>query len=199
MAHPTTVEKGSPADLQIRLDARADSIRRHLAALRHELTSASSFKADFEAAGRPALDEVREHPERSLMLSAGAGAAVGALLGLSAWRQKRKEVRSQAGAARMALASLLGGASGVLAKGKRTDEAIKQFAEKHGPLVVYANAPSPTKGSIHETLDLAVKTALGFGVKTGMDLLTKKLTGKPEVFQAAKDATESPPPERPYG
>ena len=46
-------------------------------------------------------------------------------------------------------------------------------------------------GADRETFDLAVKSALGFAVKAGMDQLSKRLTGTPEVFAAARESGEN--------
>lgn len=195
MALQSTADKRTTLDIQREIDARADDIRRRLAALKHELTTFS----DVTAAGQPVLDRLRADPERAVALGAGAGFALGSVSGLLAWRRRRKEVRSEGHAARTLIASLLGEASAAVAKGQKPEVALREWAKGKGPLVYYAPAPTPARGAVREQLDLAFKTAMGFALKAGMDQLTKKLTGKPEVFQAAKDATANPPPERPFG
>ncbi len=121
-----------------------------------------------------------------------AGAAVGLLSGLLG-RALRREEDEQEGVMRLLTHSLLDEAARRAARGEDPKRALERVARRRAPVVQYTPAPPASPGAVRQSFDLALKSALGFGVKAGMDLLTKQLTGKPEVIQAAKEAAENPP------
>lgn len=183
----------SSAELRARLDARQRDIQNHLAGLRHELSTV----ADVTVAGRPVLDHVRSEPLRALAVSAAAGATLGVLVAALGRLFRQKPDESEEGVAvRLLVGSLLDEAAERVARGEDTDVALRRAARRHSPTIYYAPQSASARGMVRETLDLAVKSALGFAVKTGMDVLAEKLTGTPEVFAAVEEVEQNPPPRR---
>jgi ElaB/YqjD/DUF883 family membrane-anchored ribosome-binding protein len=177
-------------EIRLRLAAREKSIREHVAALKTEVTSVE----DVTVAGRPVLGHVRAHPLEAVGIAAASGAAVGLLVGALRRALSRPEEESEeALTIRLLVTSLLDDAAERVARGEDANGALRRAASRHAPTIYYApNTGHTAKGTLRETFDLALKSALGFGVKAGMDLLTKRLTGTPEVFTAAKEASENP-------
>jgi hypothetical protein len=176
------------SDIRSRLAARERSATERLAALRDEVTTLD----DLTVAGRPLLDHVRAHPLGAVGAAVVAGAAIGALTGVLG-RAFRRDEDEQEGVMRLLTQSVLDEAARRAALGEDPARALERVARRRAPVVQYTPAGPTAPGPIRQSFDLAIKSALGFGVKAGMDALTKQLTGKPEVIQATKEASENPP------
>ena len=176
------------ADIRSRLAARERSVTDRLSSLRDEVTTLD----DLTFAGRPLLDHVRAHPARAVVVAVVAGAAVGALGGLLG-RALRSEDDEQEGVMHLLTQSVIDEAARRAALGEDPQRALERVARRRAPMVQYTPAAPAGPGPIRQSLDLAIKSALGFGMKAAMDTLTKHLTGKPEVIQAAAEAAENPP------
>jgi hypothetical protein len=175
-------------EIRERLAARERSVGDRLASLREEVTTLD----DITVAGRPLLDHVRARPAHAVVTAAVSGALVGAAAGLIA-RAFRSDEDEREEVMRLLSDSVVDEAARRAARGEDPARALERVARRRAPMVQYT-APGPSHGTIRQTFDLALKSALGFAVKAGMDALTKQLTGKPEVLQAAREATENPPP-----
>jgi hypothetical protein len=176
-------------EIRERLAARERSVGDRLAALRDEVTTLDHFTV----AGRPLMDHVRAHPVRALVTAAAAGAFVSVAAGLIG-RAFQGEEDEQEGVMRLLTASVIDEAARRAALGEDPARALERVARRRAPMVQYTPpAPAP-HGTVRQTFDVALKSALGFAIKAGMDALTKQITGKPEVIAAAREAGENPPP-----
>lgn len=183
----TSAKEPSLDELRARLDARESGIRDHLAGLKAELTTLD----DLTVGGRPLLGHVRASPVRAVAYTAAAGLVVGVLSGLAA-RRHHEEASDEEQTIRLLTTALLDDAATHVARGDDTQTALRRAARRHAPTVYYAPQPE-VRGTIRETFDLAVKSAIGFGVKMALDMLSERLTGTPEVFTAAEEAADHPP------
>ncbi len=176
-------------DLRARLEARETGIRDHLAGLKAELTTLD----DFAVGGRPLLDHVRADPMRAVAYSAAGGAVVGVLAGLvSRWR--REEASDEEQTLRLFTTAMMDDAAEFAAHGDDLKQALRKAARRHAPTIYLAapgSAGTQARGAIREGFDLALKSAMGFGVKMAMDMLSKRLTGTPEVFTATQEASDN--------
>ncbi|HLA63531.1 MAG TPA: hypothetical protein VK610_03840 [Rhodothermales bacterium] len=196
----TPVSKPTPAEavraeevlttdeIRERIAARETGIREHLAGLKNELTVLD----DVTVGGKPLLGHVRAHPMRALAYAAAAGAVVGVLSGLLSRMRRDDDGTEEEQTIRLLTSALLDDAADRVARGASVADGLRRAARNHAPTVYYAPGPV-TKGPVREAMDLALKSALGFGVKMGMDMLSKHLTGTPEVFTAAEEASDNPP------
>ncbi|NNF56663.1 MAG: hypothetical protein HKN04_00335 [Rhodothermaceae bacterium] len=179
---PTSVE------LKQRLETTGRSIEARMDALHHELTTV----ADITVAGRPILDHVRERPLYFAGLSLAGGLVMGLLSGTRARAKRRPEMDEHTEVLRLYTAYLLDEAADRVARGKRTDEAIGRTLKRRPPLISYEPPPPPRRSTLGETFDVAVKTAMGFGVKMALDRLGQRLTGEEEITEAVKEADPKP-------
>ena len=75
-----------------------------------------------------------------------------------------------------------------VALGGDPERSLKRVIRRRAPLVNYRPPDPEPAGPIRQSFDLAVKSAVGFGLKAGLDMLTKQLTGKPEVMEAVAES-----------
>jgi len=172
----------SADEVRQRLIARERDIRYHLDALKHE---ALTVFDDVNLGGRPVIDRIRERKEEALALAAGAGVVVGLLFGLRA-RAKRRPDEEDASVqliqARLNVA--LDQAAHRVARGAEAKDAIEGAMETMP--VVYGDGskiPRP-RSAAQQAVEVAVTTAVGFGVKTALDLLVRRYTPHDETFEA---------------
>ncbi len=175
-------------EVRQRLVARERDIQYHLDALKHE---ALTVFDDVNLGGRPVIDRIRERKGEALAVAAGAGAIVGLLFGLRA-RAKRRPDEEDASVqfiqARLNVA--LDQAARRVAHGAHADEAIEGAMEAM-PVIYGDGSKIPqAKGAGRQALEVAVTTAVGFGVKTAMDLLVRRFTPHDETFEALVDAAD---------
>ncbi|HEX8386851.1 MAG TPA: hypothetical protein VF576_11745, partial [Rubricoccaceae bacterium] len=178
--HETT--KRSSAELRALLDARQNDLQFRIQALKEELTNPSTVMVG----GRPLPDVLRHNAWRYAGLAGTGGLAVGVVLGILAHRKRRPAPEEGLDLVRARLSSFLDDAAEHVRRGASSDEAVRRTL-RHTP-VVYAppaeQAKSQARSSIREAVDMAVKSAVGFALKTAMDRVTKKLTGREETFAA---------------
>ena len=175
-------------ELRQLLEARAHDISGHVRALKHELSTV----ADITVAGRPLLDHVRQHPLQYVGGSLVGGLVMGLLSGLRARAKQRPEMDERTEVLRMYTAHLLDEVAARVAKGEETEKAVARTAKRRPPLIVYEPPGPVPRSTLSETLDIAVKTALGFGVKLALDRMAERLTGETEVVDAIAHADAGP-------
>ena len=173
----------SSVELRARLDARERSIQQHLSALEHEVTTVS----DVTVAGRPLPDAIRSGGLRYPALVLAGGLLLGLLLGLRKRGRRQPERPEHDEFLRLYAASVLDAAARRVARGEATDAAIEKTLRRRPPLVYYRPTEPERRGTLAETWDVAVKSALGFGVKAGLDTLAQRITGQPELFRAVEE------------
>lgn len=176
----------SPEDIQAQIVSRERDMKYHIQALKGELTDVLE---DVNVAGRPLPDRIREKPLQALGLAGGAGALLGLTWGLVQRARRRPAPDDGLDFTRARLAFLIDEAAYKVAKGTPAEEALRTTAR--ATPAVYADrdprAPVP-RTPAQQAFGLAFNTALGFGIKTALDLLTKKLTGHSETFEAIDKA-----------
>jgi hypothetical protein len=187
-AEPVRAEEVlSMSDIRSRLEARERSAAGRIAALRSEVTTLD----DITLAGRPLLDHVRAHPIGAVLGAAAIGTAAGMVAGLVG-RAMRGETDEREGLMQMMTTSIIDEAARRAAIGEDPERALKRVIRRRAPLIQYS-PPAPTpQGPIRQSFDVAFKAALGVGAKAAMDALTRRLTGKSDVIQAAVEAGENP-------
>ncbi len=182
----------SPEDIQARITARERDMKYRLAAIKHEVASLGD---DVTFAGRPLLDWIRERKVLAVGVAAGAGALVGILWGVAKRESRRPDPDDQIDFIRARMTSLLDEAAHKVARGASTEDAMRH-AMRSAP-IVYTDAPArdsmpaaQTKSSVRQTIDVAVKSMLGFALKAATDQLTQKLTGHKTIGDAVKAADD---------
>lgn len=180
----------SAEDLQDRLKARRRDIQFRLSAIQHEIVQVAE---DVNLGGRPLMDRVRERPLAALGLALGAGATLGLLWGFGKRARRRPVPDHAADIIRLHTARMFHSASQRVARGMTVDEALEHEVRDRPVVFIPADEEPAIKQAVSTTrqmVDTALKTAIGIGVKTGMDHLTKRLTGHEETFEALKDAAD---------
>ena len=184
----TTYPTPSSAELRARLDARAQSISDRLSTLQHEVTTVT----DVTVGGQPLPDFLRARAVLYAGLTLAGGLALGLLSGFRARAARRPELDEKVEVLRLYNALLIDDAAKRVARGETPDEAVEQVLRRRPPIVYHAPpAPSP-RSTLSETFDVAVKTAMGFGVKMALDRLAQRFTNEDELFAAAKAVKNDP-------
>ena len=189
---PVTVGDGVALDqltadqIRARLAARERDLKYHVAALKHE---AATVLDDVVVDGRPLMDRIREKTGLALGVAAAAGAFVGMLFGLRA-RAKRRvsppEDHVEFVRARLALA--LDEAAGRVARGASVEEAMQASMATVPAVFGDVQVPEHHREARQTALDVALQTAVGFGVKTAMDLAIRRYTNSDGAVDALADA-----------
>ena len=181
------LESMTPEDIEKQIVARERDMKYQIEAIKNELVTIAD---DVNIGGRPFLDVFRANPERALAIAGAVGATVGVLLGVWSRRRRRPEPDDGVEFVRARLATLLDEAAWKVANGTTTDDALKHTF-KTVPAVYSDRQPVSTPGREHDSVGgLVLKTALGFGLKTALDLLTQRLTDEDETFEALADAAD---------
>lgn len=171
-----------------RLTARERDIQYHLDALRHE---ALAVLDDVNVGGRPLIDRIRQRPVQAALAAAAAGALVGLLAGLRARSKGRPAPEDHVDFVRARLSVALDDAAHRVARGEEVEAALRGSMATMP--VVYGDAAGgaeQARSSAREAVDVAVKSAIGFGAKSLMDLVIQRYTGHEETFSALSDAAD---------
>ena len=172
-------------EVRRRLVARERDIQYHLDALKHETLSVLD---DVNIDGRPLMDRIRQRPEVAVALAAGTGALLGVLLGVRARWKRRPETADHVDFVQARLAVALDEAAHRVAQGAEVETAIRRSME--AVPVAYSDgsgAAQQARSSTREAVDVAVKTAVGFGVKALMDVAIRRYTGHDGTIDALTD------------
>lgn len=178
----------SAAELKSRLEARQRDLQFRVRALGQELGLVAD---DVVIADRPLIDRVRQRPLAAVGLALAAGATIGLLWGFGKRARRRPDPDFAGDLIRYHTASLVRAASRRVARGESTDDAIAAEVRRRPVVFVPADEEpvvKQAKSSTREIVDVALKSAVGIGVKTAADRLTQQLTGHEETFEALKDA-----------
>ena len=175
-------------EVRQRLAARERDIQYHVDALKHE---ALSVFDDVNVGGRPLMDRIRERKAEAMGAAAGAGAVVGLLLGLGA-RLRRRPDEEDAGFqfVQARLDSAVEDAARRVARGADVDDAIEDSMDALPVLYGDGSKIKRPKTSGQQVAEVALTTAVGFAVKTAMDLLVQRYTDHQETFAALGDEVE---------
>ena len=180
----------SADELQARLLARRRDIQFRIEAIKQEVVQIGE---DVNVGGRPLMDRVRERPWAVLGLAAAGGATLGLLWGLGKRARRMPDPDLASDVIRVHTAALLESAAKRVSRGASLDDALAEEARRRPVVFVPADEQPVAKqaaSSTRQVVDTALKTAVGIGVKTGLDQLTQRLTGHEEVFNALEDAAE---------
>ncbi len=174
--------------IRARLAARERDLKYHVEALKHE---AQTVFDDVNVGGRPLMDRIRQRPVAAVGLAAAAGALVGVLLGLRK-RAKRRPARTEDHVefvrARLDLA--LDRAAERVARGASVEKAMQASMATVPAVFGDVKAPEAHHTSHQTALDVALQTAVGFGVKTAMDLAIRRFSDSDGTFDALADAAD---------
>ena len=173
--------------IRARLAARERDLKYHVAALKHEATTVFD---DVVVDGRPLMDRIREKPRLAVGVTAAAGAFVGMLLGLRA-RAKRRVTppEDHVEFVRARLAVALDEAAGRVARGASVEKAMQASMATVPAVFGDVKVPEHHHRAARQTaLDVALQTAIGFGVKTAMDLAVRRYTPSDGTIDAITDA-----------
>ena len=180
------LESMTPDDLQAQIVARERDMKYHIQALKGELVDVVE---DVNVAGRPLSDRIREKPLQALGVAGGAGALLGMTWGLI--RRARRYTPPDDGLdfTRARLAFLIDEAAYRVAKGTSAEDALRESARTTPAVFMERDPQAPVpKTPTQQAFGVAFNTALGFGIKTALDMLTQKLTGQAETFEAIEEA-----------
>ncbi|WP_412067454.1 hypothetical protein [Rubrivirga sp. IMCC43871] len=171
-------------EVRAQLRARERDIQYRLDALKHE---AMAVIDDVNVGGRPLSDYIRQRPLEIVGGTAGAAVLLGMLWGLRK-RAKRRPEADQFDLVRARIDVAIEEAALRVSRGADTETALMQAM----PVVpaMYAKRNSKTEqasSSTREAIDVAVKTAIGFGVKAAMDVLIRRYTDADGTIDALSD------------
>lgn len=155
-------------DIEAQLAAKREEIDLRMQGLRHEIaTTGEAVKAT-----------IFEHPFAGTAGSLLAGVATGLVFGgrRKSERRKRGKDHPDVPAAHRALVddyidAVAREAHQAGRKGASTRAAVRQALDGRVPLIAYAGTQHQ-EGFFKQGFDLAVKTALGFGIRAGLDYAT---------------------------
>ena len=187
--YPQPLTELTTDEIRARLEARTRSIGDRVATLKHELTTVQ----DITVNGKPVLDHLRAHPIRTAGIALASGLALGLLSGFRARARSRPQLDERAEVVRLYVARMLDDAADLVVGGLDSDEAVDEVISKRPPLVYYAPPNQEMRSTFAETFDVAVKTAMGFGVKFALDRFAARVTGEDELFDAVDRVREDPP------
>ena len=178
----------TPEEIKARLAARERDLKYHVEALKHE---AATVLDDVNVGGRPLMDIIRQRKQIALAAGAGVGALVGIVLGLRA-RAKRRPPQGEDHVefvrARLALA--LDEAAERVARGETVDQAMRRSMKAVPAVFGDSKPPQPAHHGKQTLTDVALTTAIGFAVKTVMDLAVRRYTPSDGTFDAIADAAD---------
>ena len=170
-------------EVQAQLAAKREEIELRLQGLQHEL----------ETTGEAVKEAVFKHPFVGTAGSLAAGVVTGLLFGGRRKRRGAKD-RPDVPAAHRALVenyidAVAREAHQAAKKGEDPTAAVRRALEGRVPVVAYGSAGHGQEGAFKQGLDLAIKTALGFAVRSGLDYATTRL-GLTPADQPAYDGTD---------
>ena len=167
------------------LIARERDIQYHLDALKHE---ALTVFDDVNVDGRPLMDRIRQKPELFVGAAAGAGLLIGSLFGLRARAKRRPASDLEVGFIRARMHLALEEAAHRVADGEDPEGALR--ASMKGVPAAYGDSGAGrTRGdsSTVKAFDVALQTAVGFGVKALLDIGIRRFTGHDGTLDALTD------------
>lgn len=173
--------KPSADELRAALEARGEQISRRVEAIQEEVARVPGEVGE----------AIVRNPLVSVAVSLGAGLAVGLLIG-GIGRRKAKLPAAHQALVHDYLDALADEARTLIRRGEDAGSAIRRALGKHTPIVVTMGQPDlqTPSGFMRTAFDMAVKTALGFGVKVALDKLMVT-SGLAEEDPGVEHAVES--------
>ena len=170
-------EQLTEQELEIELRRKSEAIDRHVDGLEDEVTSTPAAIKQF----------AREHPLLMVGGTVAAGLCIGALF---SGRRKRKRRRVHQKLIDQYVDVLSDEVRHISSKGERADAAVRRALEDRVPLILYTESADEGKsdGFFREAIDLILKTALGFAIKEGLDVMSSKL-GLEEQLESVIEST----------
>ena len=188
LGNDVSLDTLTPDEIRARIQARERDLKYHVEALKHEATTVLD---DVNVGGRPLMDIIRQRKPIALAAGAGSGALVGIVLGLRARAKKRPpQDEDHIEFVRARLAVALDEAAERVARGDTVDQAMQRSMKTVPAVFGDSKKPEPSLSSKQTLLDVALTTAIGFAVKTAMDLAVRRYTDSDETFEALADATD---------
>ncbi len=188
LGNDVSLDTLTPDEIKARLAARERDLKYHIEALKHEATSVLD---DVNVGGRPLMDLIRQRKQIALAAGAAAGSLLGLVWGLRARAKRRPEpTGDHIEFVRARLDAAVEEAAGRVARGESVDEAMKRSMKAMPAVFGDSKPPRPAQNQ-HQTLtNVALTTAMGFAVKTALDLATKRFTDSDETFEAIAEAVD---------
>ncbi|MEO0559973.1 MAG: hypothetical protein AAF170_17535 [Bacteroidota bacterium] len=189
--YPVQVERSVPSKrasdtspksstlLKAELAARERSVATRLTALKDEVT------APFGGLGggaRSLAPKPKPSPERLLLIAGAVGAAAGILLGLRARHKRRPQPDAGAAFVQARLSTFLDDAAARVARGRDAQDALDDLFRTVP--IVYADRQLAADMPKPSALKTLAKSAAGFGLKMGVDMVKQSLAGKQEALRA---------------
>lgn len=158
-------QEQSQTTIRRELIEKEEQIKRRLDALEDEIVSTPAAIKSV----------IFNHP----LMGIGGAIAVGALIGLIVGVRRKKNARSAPAPDDIMdgyIASVVEEVRRGVEKGRDPESIVRKTLRRRAPIVVYAPGSEAadsedSKGMLRQLGDLTLKTALGFAVKTTMDLL----------------------------
>ncbi|GAB5535655.1 MAG: hypothetical protein Rubg2KO_19040 [Rubricoccaceae bacterium] len=171
----------SSTALKAELAARERDVAYRLTALKEEITAPFG---GLVGGARSLASKPKPSPERLLLIAGAVGATAGILLGLRSRRKRRPEPDAGFDFIQARLSTFLDDAAAKVAKGRSAEDALDDLFRTVP--VVYADRQLAadaleSKPSAVKTL---AKSAAGFGLKMGIDMVKKSLAGKQDALRA---------------
>mgnify|MGYP000427505045 CR=1 FL=1 len=175
----------SSTALKAELAAREKNVAFRLAALKEEVT------APFGGIGggaRSLASKPKPSPERLLLIAGVVGATAGILLGLRSRSKRRPQPDAGFDFIQARLSTFLDDAARKVAKGRSTEDALDDLFRTVP--VVYADRQLAAEALEPKTsaVKTLAKSAAGFGLKMGIDMVKQSLAGKQEALRAEAQA-----------
>lgn len=141
------------------LDKRSASINLRLDALQGEVATAG--------------EAVREAVFRNPLLSVGGMLVAGLVVGLIVGKRRDRLGETHAALLERYLDVVGEEVRRAVRRGRDADEAVREALQGRAPVIVY-EAPERSEGFIKQSLDLVLKTAMGFAVKAALDTASNR-------------------------
>lgn len=150
-------------DVRAQLDNRKETIQLRIDALEGEVSTT----------GDAVRDAVLGHP----LVIAGAAVAAGLLVGfLFKGSRRGKGPDAHRALVDAYIDAVANDAHRYARRGRTTDDAVREALQDRVPLVVYeASAHGERSSLLARLLNLTLSTAVGFGVKAGIDFLSHRI------------------------
>lgn len=165
-------EESTRQEVERELEAKKDSIQRRIDDIEDEIVT---LPAAIKAA-------IAKHPVVGIAGAVAAGLAIGFLF------TRRKKTGTKTPPFHQRLVEQYIDAVGDdvrrrVRKGRSPEQAVRESLEDRAPLIIYAprqvqQEERESRGFFYRAGDIALKTALGFAVKTVVDVLTASLNVK---------------------
>lgn len=161
-------EETTRIQLQMQLSERKDAIERRIDEIEDEIT------------GAPAaiVDAIRRHPLVGIAGAVLTGVTIGFLVTARRRRAKLPAIHRQL--VEQYIDAVVDEVRRKVRRGKNPEEAVQDALRDRAPVIIYAPDTSEpdsqsSRGFIRDSLDIMLKSALGFAVKSAFDFFTARI------------------------